>query len=77
EERVDGEWIGRAAKPRDVGILLDEEIGLTAQQFQQVILLAQNRFSRFLLAGNDERQAVLRTLFGTRRFERYTEDLES
>lgn len=76
EERVGGEWVGRAAKPREVGILLDEEIGLNAQQFQQVILLAQNKFSRFLLAGNDERRALLRTLFGTRRFETYTADLE-
>ena len=76
EEHVDGVWVGRAAKPREVGILLDEEIGLNAQQFQQVILLAQNKFSRFLLAGNDERQTLLRTLFGTRRFEKYTSDLE-
>ncbi|WP_298944967.1 SMC family ATPase [uncultured Microbacterium sp.] len=76
EEHVDGAWVGRAAKPREVGILLDEEIGLNAQQFQQVILLAQNKFSRFLLAANDERQALLRTLFGTRRFEKYTNDLE-
>ncbi|WP_292836277.1 SMC family ATPase [Microbacterium sp.] len=76
EERVDGAWVGRAAKPREVGILLDEEIGLNAQQFQQVILLAQNKFSRFLLAGNDERQALLRTLFGTQRFQRYMDELE-
>lgn len=76
EERVGDVWVGRAAKPREVGVLLDEEIGLSAQQFQQVILLAQNKFSRFLLAANDERQALLRTLFGTRRFERYTEELE-
>ncbi|KAA9089801.1 AAA family ATPase [Microbacterium radiodurans] len=76
EESVDGVWIGRAAKPREVGVLLDEILGLNAQQFQQVILLAQNKFSRFLLARNDERQQLLRTLFGTRRFERYKEELE-
>ncbi len=77
EERVGDEWIGRAAKPREVGLLLDEVLGLNAQQFQQVILLAQNRFSRFLLATAAERQSLLRTLFGTRRFERYKDDLES
>ncbi|GAA1854672.1 AAA family ATPase [Microbacterium koreense] len=76
EERVGDEWIGRAAKPREVGIFLDEVVGLSAQQFQQVILLAQNKFSRFLLAKNDERQALLRTLFGTKRFEQYKLDLE-
>lgn len=76
EERVDGVWAGRAAKPRDVGVALGEMLGLGAQQFQQVILLAQNKFSRFLLAPGDERQALLRTLFGTRRFEQYRDDLE-
>jgi len=75
-ERVDGEWVGRAARPVDVAQLVDEVIGLTQQQFLQVILLAQGRFARFLLAKNDERQALLRTLFGTKRFEDYTQALE-
>ncbi|MFK4836992.1 AAA family ATPase, partial [Microbacterium sp. ZW T2_14] len=75
EELVDGAWIGRAAKPRDVGLLLDEVLGLNAQQFQQVILLAQNRFSRFLLASGTERQSLLRALFGTRRYEEYAREL--
>ena len=75
EELVDGVWIGRAAKPRDVGLALDEIIGLNAQQFQQVILLAQNKFSRFLLASGADRQPLLRTLFGTRRYEEYVRAL--
>ena len=66
---------GRAGKPRDVGLLLDEVLGLNAQQFQQVILLAQNRFSRFLLASGTERQSLLRALFGTRRYEEYAREL--
>ncbi len=76
EELVGETWVGRAGKPRDVGQALDGVLGLNAQQFQQVILLAQNRFSRFLLAGNNERQALLRTLFGTRRFEQHKDALE-
>ncbi|MDN8548254.1 SMC family ATPase [Microbacterium sp. NM3R9] len=76
DELVGDVWVGRAAKPREVALLLDEVLGLNAQQFQQVILLAQNKFSRFLLAKNDERQQLLRTLFGTRRFEQYKDDLE-
>ena len=75
EELVAGAWIGRAARPRDVGLLLDEVLGLNAQQFQQVILLAQNRFSRFLLASGAERQSLLRALFGTRRYEEYAREL--
>ncbi|MBZ4487697.1 SMC family ATPase [Microbacterium sp. cx-55] len=75
-ELTDGGWVGRAGKPRDVAEVLDGVLGLNLQQFQQVILLAQNKFSRFLLAKNDERQALLRTLFGTRRYEDYARALD-
>lgn len=75
-ELVDGEWRGRAARPVDVANELDEILGLSQQQFLQVILLAQNRFAEFLLARNDDRQRVLRRLFGTRTYEQYQESLE-
>ncbi len=71
-----GGWEGRAARPRDVGEALHEILPLTQEQFLQVVLLAQNRFARFLLATHGERQALLRTLFGTRRFEEYEHALE-
>ncbi len=66
--RADG-WEGIAAKPVDVGRELARILMLNKEQFLQVILLAQNRFQDFLLARNDDRQAVLRTLFGTKRFQ--------
>ncbi|WP_150958021.1 AAA family ATPase [Microbacterium testaceum] len=69
-------WTGVAARPVDVAARLDEILGLTQQQFLQVILLAQNRFARFLLAKNDERLSLLRTLFGTRSFEQYAAELD-
>ena len=69
-------WTGVAARPVDVGTRLDEILGLSQQQFLQVILLAQNRFARFLLAKNDERLSLLRTLFGTRSFEQYATELD-
>jgi len=59
-----------AAKPVDVAHELAEIVALTKDQFLQVVLLAQNRFQQFLLAKNDDRQAVLRTLFSSQRFER-------
>ncbi|WP_108252687.1 AAA family ATPase [Planctomonas deserti] len=62
-------WRGLAARAVDVAMELDGVLGLSKDQFLQVILLAQNRFQKFLRSGNDDRQAVLRTLFGTRRFE--------
>ncbi|KFF60823.1 hypothetical protein JF66_01545 [Cryobacterium sp. MLB-32] len=64
------EWRGVAAKPQAVGVELSVILPLKEDQFLQVILLAQNRFQHFLLAKTEERRAVLRTLFGTMRFER-------
>lgn len=77
DELVGDEWIGRAARPVDVARELDEVLGLNQQQFLQVILLAQNRFAEFLLAKNDERQRLLRRLFGTRTYEGYQAALET
>ncbi len=76
DEFVDGAWIGRAARPVDVARDLDEILGLSQQQFLQVILLAQGRFAEFLLAKNDDRQRLLRKLFGTRTYEDYQGALE-
>lgn len=69
DERTGGRWVGRAARAVDVGIELDQILQLSREQFLQVILLAQNQFSEFLLAGSRDRQALLRRLFGTQRFE--------
>ncbi|MBT2484875.1 MULTISPECIES: AAA family ATPase [unclassified Microbacterium] len=69
DEWTDAGWVGRAARAVDVANELDEILQLSREQFLQVILLAQNRFSEFLLAGSKDRQALLRRLFGTQRFE--------
>ncbi|MFJ2551037.1 AAA family ATPase [Microbacterium sp. NPDC087591] len=69
DEWTDAGWIGRAARAVDVANELEEILQLSREQFLQVILLAQNRFSEFLLANSKDRQALLRRLFGTQRFE--------
>ncbi|GAA1700246.1 SMC family ATPase [Microbacterium sediminicola] len=69
-------WIGVASGAREVGEELHGVLGLSQQQFLQVILLAQNRFSQFLLAKNEDRQRLLRTLFGTKVFEDYAQRLD-
>ncbi|WBM80817.1 AAA family ATPase [Cryobacterium breve] len=66
---AEGGWRGIAARPVDVGNELARILPLKQDQFLQVILLAQNRFQRFLLAKTDDRREVLRTLFGTSRFQ--------
>jgi len=69
EVRRGDEWIGVAARPVDVAHELSRILPLKVDQFLQVILLAQNRFQKFLLAKTDDRRTVLRTLFSTTRFE--------
>ncbi|MFP1601316.1 AAA family ATPase [Microbacterium sp. 2216-1] len=71
EQLVGDEWVGRAARAVDAGNELNEILQLSQEQFLQVILLAQNRFADFLLAGSNERQALLRRLFDTGRFSDY------
>src|SRR5690606_39093316 len=58
----DGGWVTLAAKEREVAHELDQILQLSREQFLQVILLAQNRFARFLLADSKERQGLLRRL---------------
>ncbi|TFB98788.1 hypothetical protein E3O42_14925, partial [Cryobacterium adonitolivorans] len=73
---LDGaDWVGIAARPVDVGTELSRILPLKQDQFLQVILLAQNRFQRFLLAKTDDRLTVLRTLFGTLRFQQLEAEL--
>ncbi|MET0296050.1 MAG: SMC family ATPase [Microbacterium sp.] len=76
-ELRDGEWIDVAARSVDVANELAEILRLTKAQFLQVILLAQGRFHEFLHAKNDDRQRLLRTLFGSHRFSDYEAVLEA
>lgn len=58
---------------REVDERCRQLVGLTAEQFQRVILLPQGEWSRFLLADTAERRTLLQTLFGTALYERATE----
>ncbi|GMA27413.1 AAA family ATPase [Arenivirga flava] len=55
---------------REIGDVVQQVVGVNGEEFLQVTLLAQGRFSEFLLARNDDRQRLLRRLFGTHRFDR-------
>ncbi|NQX11474.1 SMC family ATPase [Microbacteriaceae bacterium VKM Ac-2855] len=62
-------WEGVSTHAREIGDEVLALVGLTKDQFLQVMLLAQNRFHEFLLAKNDDRQRLLRSLFATERFD--------
>ena len=57
----------------EVGHELQLALGMSAEQFLQVVLLPQGGFQTFLQASSDERQAVLQKLFHTHRFARIEE----
>ncbi|WP_433711559.1 AAA family ATPase [Nocardia sp. CA-084685] len=66
------EWLdGRGAnlaRLTDIGDEIIRLLGMSADQFFQVVLLPQGDFARFLRAENEEREKLLERLFDTERF---------
>jgi exonuclease SbcC len=56
---------------------VEEQLGFSADQFRQVVLLPQGQFRRFLSATSGEREEILEALFGTEAFRRIEEALRS
>ena len=54
-----------------------EIVGLTAQQFSQVAMIAQGDFQKLLLADSKDRQKIFSTLFSTGNFGRFTDRLRT
>ncbi|MCK5353779.1 MAG: SMC family ATPase, partial [Methyloprofundus sp.] len=59
-----------AKKTRDADSKIEEIVGLTPEQFLQVMVLPQGKFRELLLAKSDDRQAILSTLFQTEIYKR-------
>jgi exonuclease SbcC len=53
----------------EVARTVERLLGMTAEQFFQVVLLPQGEFARFLRADTSEREKLLEKLFGTQRFQ--------
>lgn len=69
-ERFDGsEWEGLASKAAEVDAICSAAIGLSADQFERVVLLPQGKFQQFLMAGTKDRRSLLQALFGTKIYE--------
>jgi exonuclease SbcC len=64
----DGAWTTLAARPEEARAELADLLGMSCEQFCQVVLLPQGEFAAFLRAGSDERWKLLERLFGTERF---------
>ncbi|MGQ0625775.1 MAG: AAA family ATPase [Sporichthyaceae bacterium] len=68
EQFEGGRWTTISTRAGEADAEIADRLGMSADQFFQVILLPQGEFARFLRAGSDERAALLERLFGTDRF---------
>lgn len=68
QRQVNGAWEPVSTRLDEGGEYLREMIGLSPEQFWQVVLLPQGEFAEFLRAEPDQRAKVLETLFDARRF---------
>src|SRR3954469_7429430 len=70
ERATDGGWEGVSTRIDEGSEFLRDRLGLSAEQFCQVVLLPQGDFARFLRAEPEDRARLLRTLFDVGRFAR-------
>lgn len=55
---------------------LAELLQMNADQFRQIVLLPQGEFRQFLDGDSDQKEAVLRNLFQTQRYERWVDQIQ-
>ena len=58
-------------KQSDLNSKAEELIGLTKDQFRQVVFLPQGQFERFLIAPSDDKEVILKKIFGTEVWSEY------
>lgn len=68
EEAPQGEPAEGITRIDEVARTVERLMGMTVDQFFQVVLLPQGEFARFLRADTGEREELLEKLFGTQRF---------
>ena len=67
-EETGGTWHTVSTRAKEADDEIADAMGMSAEQFFQVVLLPQGQFARFLHADADERRALLQRLFRTGRF---------
>jgi DNA repair protein SbcC/Rad50 len=70
EERSAGDWEVKSTRIGEADKEITDLIGMSAEQFFQVVLLPQGEFARFLRADAKDKEALLQKLFGTDRFRK-------
>src|SRR5580704_17280370 len=68
EESDGGTWRAVSTRAGEADDEIQDLMGMSAEQFYQVVLLPQGQFAQFLHAPADKRAELLEKLFGTDRF---------
>lgn len=68
------ETIAQGAK--NVDKMIDELIGLTHDQFRQIVLLPQGEFRKLLMSSSLEKEEIFRNIFGTTLVRDFQEELK-
>ncbi|PJK16446.1 hypothetical protein CQS04_04630 [Chryseomicrobium excrementi] len=61
---------------REINTKLMELVGMTADQFHQIVMLPQGEFRKFLTSSTDQKEVILRKLFRTERFQKMNDFLK-
>ncbi|HEY5399767.1 MAG TPA: AAA family ATPase [Trebonia sp.] len=70
ERTASGSWENKSVRVVEADQEIKDLMGMSAEQFFQVVLLPQGQFAQFLQAKAQEKEELLRKLFGTDRFRR-------
>jgi exonuclease SbcC len=68
EECRDASWRTISTRAGEADEEIKDLMGMSAEQFYQVVLLPQGQFAQFLHSAADDRARLLQKLFGTDRF---------
>lgn len=78
EVLADGSEIKVVERQRvtDINARIEEIIGLTYDQFNQIIMLPQGEFRKLLTSSSENKEAILRKIFKTERYGKMVDRLE-
>ena len=71
------EGVPLVSQPSKVSRYVEELLGFRSEQFRQVMVLPQGKFRELLVAGSQQREEILRVLFGTEIYGRMQEALKA
>ena len=61
---------------REANDAIENLLGLSADQFRQIVMLPQGEFRRLLLSNSNKKEEIFRSIFGTQRIQSFQETLK-